>query len=281
MGNSQQNCGYRTVDVQPGSPADQAGLVSYLDFIIAANGVALDKGDQLTKSIGKSEDCKLSLKVYNALHSTTRDVVVVPSRRWGGDSLLGASIRYESWEDTEYLRVVTVVPNSPASKCGLRPETDYILGTIEGSLTNIDQLASEVLQKDSITLFVLDRPTGKVRKIVAEVKAEDGSHFLGCDVATGLFHSPEPQQEPKEATEEPAKPAEPPIVSPPKPQLAPVSHPPLTLGGVLPQSVPKVRSEFAAYILKPPPPFYRLPSTIPFQPLIKESPYVVMEENSY
>ena len=46
MGNNRsreeiEKVGYRVLGVQPNSPAAQGGLVSFFDFIIAANGVPL------------------------------------------------------------------------------------------------------------------------------------------------------------------------------------------------------------------------------------------------
>ena len=46
MGNSQtqidvDTVGFRVLGVQPQSPAEQVGLVSFFDFIVAVNGVAL------------------------------------------------------------------------------------------------------------------------------------------------------------------------------------------------------------------------------------------------
>ncbi len=46
--NSQQDSehlGYRVLGVQPNSPAAQSGLVSFFDFIVAANGVPLKSLD--------------------------------------------------------------------------------------------------------------------------------------------------------------------------------------------------------------------------------------------
>ena len=46
--------GYHVIDVSPNSPADTAGLTSYLDIILSANGVRVNSGpgfvDILTKS---------------------------------------------------------------------------------------------------------------------------------------------------------------------------------------------------------------------------------------
>lgn len=46
MGNSQgveqmSSCGYRVLGVQPNSPASKVGLVSFFDFIVAADGELL------------------------------------------------------------------------------------------------------------------------------------------------------------------------------------------------------------------------------------------------
>lgn len=278
MGNSTANWGYRVLDVQANSPASKAGLTSYLDFIIAANGVRVETSEQLFNAINKSEGIELSLKVYNCLKKTTRDLLVMPNKAWGGDSLLGAEIRHDSWGDNELLRVISVVPGSPAQNAGLQPEVDYILGTEETSLSSLDQLANEVLQNDRLTLFVLDRIKGSVRKLVVDVRSEQGLRLLGCDVAQGLLHSP--GQIDEQQADLPTEP-ELPIVhtrSAP-PEAIPSPAPPLVIRESVPSPQIKPRITFGTYIIRPPPALCLLQSANPFQPMIKESPYVFMEED--
>lgn len=89
--------GYRVLGVQPNSPASRIGLVSFFDFIVAANGVPLTTLDNtFIELIKSSEDKPLPLKVYNCKCKTIRDVELIPSRNWPGEGMLGVTIRYKS-----------------------------------------------------------------------------------------------------------------------------------------------------------------------------------------
>jgi hypothetical protein len=101
MGNSNSSeeealskVGYRVLGVQPNSPASQIGLVSFFDFIVAANGVPLTTLDNtFIELIKLSEDKVLPLKVYNCKCKKVRDVELIPSRNWPGEGMLGVTIR--------------------------------------------------------------------------------------------------------------------------------------------------------------------------------------------
>lgn len=96
MGSSESTHGFRVIDIQLNSPAKSAGLISYLDFIVSANGIHLQPNGALHNIISKSLKCRVFLKVFNILTQEIREVIVIPSNEWGGDGLLGASLR---WED--------------------------------------------------------------------------------------------------------------------------------------------------------------------------------------
>lgn len=93
MGNSQSeldSVGYRILGVQPNSPASAGGMVSFFDFIIAANGESLrDVDGTLIDLIKKSEDKPLPLTLYNIKNHSIRDIVLTPSRNWPGEGMLG------------------------------------------------------------------------------------------------------------------------------------------------------------------------------------------------
>jgi hypothetical protein len=56
-----------------------------------------------------SENMPLDIEVYNFNTKITRFLVIVPSRSWSGDGLLGIVIRLESYEDfTKDLQVFEV-----------------------------------------------------------------------------------------------------------------------------------------------------------------------------
>ncbi|CAN0226581.1 unnamed protein product, partial [Discosporangium mesarthrocarpum] len=139
MGNVQsaedEAVGYRVLGVQPNSPASDVGLVSFFDFIVAANaGLPLRALDNsFIETIKGSVDKPLPLTVYNYKSQTERDVTITPSRTWGGQGMLGVTIRFDSYHnaDDNLVRVLEVAPGSPSQIAGLEPGKDYLLGTAE------------------------------------------------------------------------------------------------------------------------------------------------------
>jgi hypothetical protein len=59
--------------------------------------------------------------------------VIVPSKKWPGEGMLGVTIRFDSYKDAEdqLIRVMEVENNSPAEIAGLQPNVDFLLGTAE------------------------------------------------------------------------------------------------------------------------------------------------------
>jgi hypothetical protein len=101
---------------------------------VAANGVPLKTLDTTFIGIIKaSEEKLLTLTIYNYKNRSIREVVLVPSRKWPGEGMLGATIRFDSFQDAEehLIHVLEVEANSPADIAGLQPMTDYLLGTAE------------------------------------------------------------------------------------------------------------------------------------------------------
>lgn len=100
-----------------------------------------------------SEDKPLPLAVYNTKNHTLRELVVVPSRRWAGEGLLGLTIRFDTFKgaDEHMLHVLEITRDSPADIAGLQPLEDYLLGTAEkvgvegGFRWNFQQLFSLLL----------------------------------------------------------------------------------------------------------------------------------------
>ncbi|XP_016334560.1 Golgi reassembly-stacking protein 2-like, partial [Sinocyclocheilus anshuiensis] len=72
----------------------------------------------------------VKMLVYSSKTLELREATVTPSNMWGGQGLLGVSIRFCSFEgaNENVWHVLEVEPNSPAALAGLRPHTDYIIG---------------------------------------------------------------------------------------------------------------------------------------------------------
>jgi hypothetical protein len=153
MGNSasaeeKENCGYRVLGVESASPAAKVGLVSFFDFIVEANGVALFAKDVsfFVQLIKEFEDKELPLLVYNCKDHSTREIILVPTKNWPGEGRLGVAIRFDSYLDAEehLCRVLEIEANSPAELAGLQPSKDYLLGTTEVVFNNPDVLFEEL-----------------------------------------------------------------------------------------------------------------------------------------
>lgn len=118
--------------MQENSPGSRAGLEAFFDFIIAINGSRLDQDNDTLKSILSANiDKPCKLLVYSSKSLQVRELTLVPTKNWGGQGVLGVSIRFCSFEraNENVWHVLDVQPNSPASLAGLRSNTDYIIGS--------------------------------------------------------------------------------------------------------------------------------------------------------
>mmetsp|Transcript_1779 Transcript_1779/g.2795 ORF Transcript_1779/g.2795 Transcript_1779/m.2795 type:complete len:263 (+) Transcript_1779:119-907(+) len=199
MGNSPSqeeldSVGYRVLGVQPNSPASNCGLVSFFDFIVAANGVPLRTMDTTFIDLIKaSEDVMLPLTVYNWKSQSTREVSLTPSRNWAGEGMLGITIRFDTYHNAEdyVCHVLEVEPNSPADLAGLQEGTDYILGTTEKFFRDVDALFDELQEhlNKPLEFYVYSSETDEVRNVVIMPSNEwGGEGILGANVACGFLH---------------------------------------------------------------------------------------------
>lgn len=84
---------WHILEVHPGSPAEQAGLKSFTDYIIGADSV-LNESEDLFSLIESHEGKPLKLYVYNLDDDTCREVTIVANTKWGGEGALGCGIGY-------------------------------------------------------------------------------------------------------------------------------------------------------------------------------------------
>uniref|UniRef100_A0A914Q9C2 PDZ GRASP-type domain-containing protein n=1 Tax=Panagrolaimus davidi TaxID=227884 RepID=A0A914Q9C2_9BILA len=138
--------GYHVLRVQENSPGQAAGLEPFFDYIVAIGEVRLDKDDDTLKQLlRQSVEKPLELTVYNSKTQTVRQTQIIPSEHWGGQGLLGVSIRFCSFEgaNQNVWHIIDVKPNSPASFAGLQSNSDYVLGA-ESVLNQADDLIALV-----------------------------------------------------------------------------------------------------------------------------------------
>lgn len=117
--------------MQSGSPAEAVGLEAFFDFIIAIENIRLDQdNDTLKELLKKNVNKPIRVTVYSSKTQTVREVILAPSDTWGGQGLLGVSIRFCSFEgaNENVWHILEVHPQSPADEAGLRSFTDYIIG---------------------------------------------------------------------------------------------------------------------------------------------------------
>eukprot|EP00927_Polykrikos_kofoidii_P034691 TRINITY_DN2937_c0_g2_i1.p1 TRINITY_DN2937_c0_g2~~TRINITY_DN2937_c0_g2_i1.p1 ORF type:complete len:455 (-),score=67.04 TRINITY_DN2937_c0_g2_i1:141-1418(-) len=195
--------GVRVFKITPGSPASEAGLEVYFDFILQVSGAHMDASSHQTfgQKISECENGQAKLVVYNARVNTTREVTVIP-RKWGGTGLLGATVRFDTTEpgDTNGIRVLEVFPNSPAAHAGLVPFQDFLLGTTQCAFGEIDELVESVSASINkpMQVYVYNADSETVREVTLVPNNDwGGEGCIGCDIGTGLLHRiPPPRRQP-------------------------------------------------------------------------------------
>ncbi|XP_071941913.1 Golgi reassembly-stacking protein 2-like [Antedon mediterranea] len=189
--------GYHVLRVQENSPGHKAGLEAFFDFIIAIGNSRLDKDDDTLKKILKDhEERPLKMLVYSSKSLKVREVTLTPSTRWGarwgGQGLLGVSIRFCSFEgaNENVWHVLDVQPNSPASLAGFRSNTDYIIGA-DSILHESEDLFSLIESHEGrpLKLYLYNSETDGCREVTITPNANwQGEGSLGCGIGYGYLH---------------------------------------------------------------------------------------------
>jgi hypothetical protein len=185
--------GYHVLRVQENSPGDKAGLEPFFDFIIMIGNTRLDRDDERLKDILKSNVEKpIKLLVFSSKTMQVREVTLTPSGVWGGQGLLGVSIRFCSFEgaNENIWHVLEVEPNSPAYLAGLRQFTDYIIGA-DSILSEQEDLFTLIESNEGkpLKLYVYNSETDASREVVLTPNsAWGGEGSLGCGIGYGYLH---------------------------------------------------------------------------------------------
>uniref|UniRef100_A0A1I7UED6 GRASP55_65 domain-containing protein n=1 Tax=Caenorhabditis tropicalis TaxID=1561998 RepID=A0A1I7UED6_9PELO len=185
--------GYHVLRVQENSPGAIAGLEPFFDFIVSIGNIRLDKDNDTMKEVLKQHiDKPLEITVYNSKSQSVRQTSITPSQNWGGQGLLGVSIRFCSFDGASQhvWHIISVQPNSPASLAGLIADTDYILGA-ESVLHQADDLIALVQANEGkpLKLYVYNVDTDVVREVsLTPNSAWGGEGCLGCDIGYGYLH---------------------------------------------------------------------------------------------
>ncbi|XP_022240935.1 Golgi reassembly-stacking protein 2-like isoform X1 [Limulus polyphemus] len=185
--------GYHVLRVQENSPGEKAGLESFFDFIVAIGKTRLNQDNDSLKEILKANvERPVTMTVYSSKTQNIRDVEIVPSNMWGGQGLLGVSIRFCSFEgaNENVWHVLDIQPHSPAELAGLMPHLDYIIGA-DSVLHESEDLFTliEAHEGKPLKLYVYNTNTDTCREVtITPNKSWGGEGSLGCGIGYGYLH---------------------------------------------------------------------------------------------
>ncbi|XP_030667957.1 Golgi reassembly-stacking protein 1 isoform X7 [Nomascus leucogenys] len=121
-----------------------------------------------------------------------REVEVVPSNMWGGQGLLGASVRFCSFRraSEQVWHVLDVEPSSPAALAGLCPYTDYVVGSDQILQESEDFFTLiESHEGKPLKLMVYNSKSDSCREVTVTPNAAwGGEGSLGCGIGYGYLH---------------------------------------------------------------------------------------------
>ncbi|XP_069009905.1 Golgi reassembly-stacking protein 2-like isoform X3 [Embiotoca jacksoni] len=134
----------------------------------------------------------IKMLLYSSKSLAVRETAVTPSSLWGGQGLLGVSIRFCSFEgaNENVWHVLEVEPNSPAALAGLRAHTDYIIGadTVMNESEDLISLV-ETHEEKELKLYVYNTDTDNCREVVITPNSDwGGEGSLGCGIGYGYLH---------------------------------------------------------------------------------------------
>ncbi|KAL8437868.1 hypothetical protein ACSSS7_000631 [Eimeria intestinalis] len=176
--------GFRVLRVFPGTPAETANLEFFFDFLVQIEEEPLCSPEVSVQSV---------LKRIDAAEGRPIQVYIQPTRSASSLLLLGVSLQFCPFEVAlcSPLRVLGVLPNSPAEKAGLHAGDDYILGDDKGAFRGVSDLimGAEEHLGSALSLYVFNKETEQVRTVVLQpCDTWGGDGCLGCDVGSGFLH---------------------------------------------------------------------------------------------
>lgn len=117
---------------------------------------------------------------------------MIPSESWGGQGLLGVSIRFCSFEgaNENVWHILEVHPGSPAELAGLRSFSDYIIGA-DSILHESEDLFTliETHEGKQLKLYVYNCDEDKCREVLITPNSKwGGDGSLGAGIGFGYLH---------------------------------------------------------------------------------------------
>ncbi|XP_065082671.1 Golgi reassembly-stacking protein 2 [Ochlerotatus camptorhynchus] len=185
--------GYHVLRVQDNSPGQKAGLEAFFDFILAIGNTRLDQDNDTLKELLKASiDKEIQMTVFSSKTQNIRVVNIMPSTTWGGQGLLGVSIRFCSFEgaNENVWHILEVHPSSPAEEAGLIPFTDYIIGA-DSILHESEDLFTliESHKGRPLKMYVYNIDKDACREVTITPNSKwGGEGSLGCGIGYGYLH---------------------------------------------------------------------------------------------
>ncbi|ETN63211.1 golgi family reassembly stacking protein 2 (grasp2) [Anopheles darlingi] len=185
--------GYHVLRVQDNSPGKTAGLEAFFDFILAIGNTRLDQDNDTLKELLKANiDKEIQMTVYSSKTQNIRLVDIVPSSTWGGQGLLGVSIRFCSFEgaNENVWHILEIHPSSPAEEAGLIPFTDYIIGA-DSILHESEDLFTLIESHEGrpLKMYVYNTDLDRCREVTITPNSKwGGEGSLGCGIGYGYLH---------------------------------------------------------------------------------------------
>ncbi|XP_007552598.1 Golgi reassembly-stacking protein 1 [Poecilia formosa] len=185
--------GYHVHGIQPNSPAEKAGLQPFFDFILSLDNQRLsEENEQLKELLKANMERAVRMEVYSTKTTGVRELEVVPSNMWGGQGLLGASVRFCSYQgaNENVWHVLDVEAGSPAALAGLQSYSDYIVGA-DQVLQDLEDFFSliEAHEGKPLKLLVYNTRTDNCRDVMVTPNgAWGGEGSLGCGIGYGYLH---------------------------------------------------------------------------------------------
>lgn len=139
-----------------------------------------------------NKEKEIPVTVYSSKTQNVRVVKMTPSENWGGQGLLGVSIRFCSFEgaNENVWHILEVHPSSPAEAAGLRSFCDYIIGA-DSILHESEDLFTliETHENKALKLYVYNCEEDRCREVVITPNSKwGGEGSLGAGIGFGYLH---------------------------------------------------------------------------------------------
>lgn len=194
MGNATNNSGFgfRVLKTHPHSPAHDAGIIPFLDFIVnielsqsELKEANLSNIQSFFNTIQANENKEIHVTLFNIYDRQLRKIKMVPHKNWPeADSLLGVLLRYEEYMTAleRTYKVIQVVPGSEAEKLGFMEEYDYVVGLTTYQYKDLGEFIRLLFKAEEVCVFNVKE--SKLRFI----QMPKEKCVLGCQFGEGILN---------------------------------------------------------------------------------------------